>query len=280
MDTVIEHGNGNETTNDVPAVAIPHPPSAQDSTGHVSADTAMNSSSTVNILTPVRADGVINRSPLDSTVTSASPAVQASGSTRNDTATIAITTKVSSTQPKDHPTLKPFSHKAKLSSLSEAEEPDLESAGERHRQEAKAGLQNWSDRLEAARKELEKLESQASELQGLREDLSVGQREASRKESVWNCNLESLEQVPWESPPKGSSCNDDPSLDDFRAQIRQRAHISREERQDLDQKIDVCDTQRRALDEPIQSATVLVEALERKKKGWHDYVKHLSSFAM
>ena len=151
---------------------------------------------------------------------------------------------------------------------------------ETQRIEAQAGSARWKDLLEATRRDLEDLESRLSELQRIGQDSVDKWQKADTRVSVWQSNIENLDRVPWKTLPKDSSCDEDPSLDDFCATIRQKLAAAREEKTRLGQDIDMYKTRQRALEEPIRSAKGLLKVRREKQESWQRYVQHLESFAI
>lgn len=267
-----------DATDEVPTDDISKPPPMDDVSGHTSAKTGMASPSRVGVIAPAGINAT-NQASTGGAIATASTSDGSLG--QKSPAVFSSATDVLSTQPQKGPILDTPFDQSRSASSCETDQPDLKSVQETQRLQAQAGYARCKDLLEATRRDLEVLETRASELQRLRQALDDKRQEANTRVSVWQSNLENLDQVPWKTLPKDSSCDEeDPSLDNFRAKIRQKAAAGRAEETRLGQEINGCNTRQRVLEEPIQRAKELIKVYQEKQESWQSYVKHLDSFVI
>ena len=274
-DTVTEYKIAHDARDEVPTDSKSQSPSTYDVAGHASAETATAPASQVHIIPPTRMDDATSQastpdiipaaSSSDGTIGLERPAVFASA--------IDLSTTLSNSALLNSP-----SDSSRSASWCATDQPDLQSVRETQRLHVEAGYAHWNDRFETAWRNLQYLQTQASELHQRCHTLGEQLLAAAARESVWQGNLEGLEGVRWKVLPEGGSRDKDPSLDDFRANIRQTAAAAREEDECLRQEIDECHTRQRALEESVERAKGLVKVHGEEKARWQSYIQHLDSF--
>ena len=273
-DTSTEHA-----MDEVPTDGNSQPPPMHDGTGHVPTENdAMASPLRFDVTVHTGTDAT-SQATAGGAIATASPSDISAD--QNSSPVFPSATDVSTQPPKTNSILDTLSDQSNSASSGETDQPNLKSVQQKQRLQAQAGHTYWNDLFEAARRDLGHLESQASELQRHRQEAFDKQELARTRASVAQENLENLNNIPWKTLPEGSSsCYDEegPSLEDFRAQIRQHVATAREEIDRLGQEIEMYDTRRRALEEPIERAQELVKDYQKKEESWQSYVKHLDSF--